>query len=295
MIKSLLVVILPMNIIFKLLGLYAQLSKHNTDKVKKIFMQYQTKLNYGMLDKLQHEYKSPPPYKYDIKSLRKRGSERAKYMQKLIPDMGYNVLELGCWDGMVSYELQKQGKQVFAIDNRDTGFEEEVLNSNVEMYKMDAHNLDFKDNYFNFTFSYDTMEHFANPTQVLNEAIRVTKNGGYIYLFFGPLYNSPQGLHGYRSITVPYCQHLFDRCVIDQYIQDNGLPLIDYDQINYKSLWYFRNIFQNQERVKLTIYREIPNVLNVNIIKQYPGCFNHVGNFDELIISHIEILLKVVK
>ena len=74
---------------------------------------------------------------------------------------------------------------------------------------MDAANMQFEDETFDFVFSYDAFEHFASPENVLLEAIRVVRKRGYIYLEFGPLYYSPYGEHAYRSITVPYCQFLF--------------------------------------------------------------------------------------
>ena len=36
---------------------------------------------------------------------------------------------------------------------------------------MDASNLKFEDESFDFVFSYDSFEHFENAEQVLNEAI----------------------------------------------------------------------------------------------------------------------------
>lgn len=246
-----------------------------------------------MLCKLQSKYKSPPAYGYDLGNLIRRGRERAEKMIKLIPSMGKRIIELGCWDGMVSRELQLRGKDAYAIDNRDEGFEALAKENCTEIRLMDVHDLQYEDNYFNFAFSYDTFEHFCQPAQALSEIIRVVKSGGYIYLFFGPLYNSAYGLHGYRSITVPYCQHLFDRDVLDKYITIHELKPIDYAQINYKELNYFRILHEScPDRVDSILYNEIPYVLHTGIINKYPGCFCDI-DFDELTISHIEMLLRV--
>ena len=126
---------------------------------------------------------------------------------------------------------------------------------------MDAANLEFANESFDFVFSFDAFEHFKEPESVLKEAVRVLRKGGYIYLFFGPLYMSPMGLHAYRSITVPYCQFFFPKELLEEYADTNGLDAINFSQINYWALEDYRNLWKKYSNIlEIIRYHEIPNV-----------------------------------
>lgn len=126
------------------------------------------------LEELQRRYPFPPEYGYDEKSLESRGIKRAKEIFTLHgAKKSRYFLEIGCWDGMVSCVLCKNGKDVTAVDKLSEGIEEKAINEGVKFHQMDAANLIFKDECFDFVFSYDSFEHFSNPEQVLTEAIRV--------------------------------------------------------------------------------------------------------------------------
>lgn len=252
-------------------------------------------LDYTDLERMQKQYKAPPVYGYDIDKCSKRGRERAKEMIKLLNGFRPTVLELGCHDGMVSYWICKlSNAYADATDIEGEEFYKLVLcknEVNLFIVDMEASKLLLSNESYNLVFSYDGFEHFANPGEVLCEAVRVLKPGGYIYLHFGPLFNAPLGLHAYRSITVPYCQHLFDKKVLNEFIVNNGLNTIDYGQINGKTLGYFRSLFRNNKQFRVVKYHEIPDARYLNLIMQYPECFQ-LKDIDEYVVSHIEVLLR---
>ncbi|MEM7679163.1 MAG: class I SAM-dependent methyltransferase, partial [Myxococcota bacterium] len=168
---------------------------------------------------LQSQYAPPPAYSYDPEAVVKRGRHRARTIDKLMAHARrpvHDVLELGCWDGMVSASLQGMTRRT-AIDLRKTGFDARASAAGVDLLEMDAAHLTFGDESFDFVFSYDTFEHFTDPEAVFHEASRVLRPGGLLYLVFGPLYLSPRGLHAYRTITVPYCHLLFAPEVLNQF------------------------------------------------------------------------------
>jgi ubiquinone/menaquinone biosynthesis C-methylase UbiE len=43
---------------------------------------------------------------------------------------------------------------------------------------MNVHNMDFEDGTFDLVFSYDSFEHFEEPSKDFEEIIRVAKPGG---------------------------------------------------------------------------------------------------------------------
>ena len=254
-------------------------------------------LDKNTLEQLQKKYSFPPVYGYDQKSIESRGIIRAKEILSLNgANNSSSFLEIGCWDGMVSGVLCEKGKTVTAIDKTNEGIDERALHKGVKFHEMDASNLKFEDESFDFVFSYDSFEHFENPEQVLNEAIRVVKRGGYIFFSFGPLYYSPFGEHAYYSITVPYCQILFPKDLHNDFAKQNGLAPIDFSHVNGWSLDDYENLWKKYNNIlKIIKYDKLYNLEHLNLIRDYPSCFKGKSdNFNNFIVSTIEILFKKV-
>lgn len=234
---------------------------------------------------------------YNAKNNEERGIKRAKEiitLQKLLNTNFNDVLELGCWDGMVSAALQKKGMTTTAIDHNSEGFEIGAIKAGVKLIQMDAHELSFDNDTFDFIFSYDTFEHFKNPENVLNEASRVLKKGGHLYFSFGPLYNAPHGLHYYNILPIPYCQHLFSKPLLDSYILKNNLSPIDYGQLNFWGLDDFKNLFHKfTKQLEIISFKSYKYYDDIDLILKYPSCFKSKTNsFDNLTTSAITVLLK---
>lgn len=247
------------------------------------------------LETLQMKYPFPPDYGYDAHSLEVRGIEKATQILCLPgAQEAHSFLELGCWDGMVSCCLCRKGKKATAIDNKDAGFDKRAFSEGVNLLQMDAANLRFEDESFDFVFSYGAFEHFASPENVLREAIRVVRKGGYIYLEFGPLYYSPQGEHVYRSVTVPYCQFLFQKNLIKDFVTQKGLKPIDFSDVNGLSLESYRELWSKYSHVvKRVRYSEGLNIFHLNLIRKYPSCFKSKSNyFKNFIVSKIRVLFQ---
>lgn len=298
--KSIIKKTVPKFVLYKAWNVFSRLA---TIKARKSFERAPETpvwLGQDILESLQNEYPFPPDYGYDPQSLEQRGKERANEILGLIRTKSEKVntfLELGCWDGMVSCCLQRMGKTTTAIDSRSEGFDERAVRGGVTLLQMDAVHLRFEDESFDFVFSYDAFEHFADPELVLQEAIRVVKREGYIYLVFGPLYMSPMGLHAYRSITVPYCQFLFPKELLKDFVNARGLMPVDFAQVNGCSLEEFRRLWNRYSyRLKTIGYYEIPDISHLDLIMKYPSCFkSKTKYFDNLMVSSIEILLKKIK
>jgi ubiquinone/menaquinone biosynthesis C-methylase UbiE len=254
-------------------------------------------LDAGELDRLQHAYPALPDYGYDPDSLKLRGSKRAAQVLAL-PGVARaaRFLEVGCWDGMVSCMLQRSGKSVTAIDRSSEGFDERASAAGVALLQMDAESLQIEDETFDVVFSYDTFEHVARPDRVLAECIRVTRKGGLIYLNFGPLFMSAFGEHAYRSIAVPYCQHLFPLTVLNDYAIGHRLESIEEGNINRWTLRDYRALWKKfVDAVAVERYRESLEISHLDLIRKHPSCFKSKSDcFEEFIISGIRILLRKI-
>jgi SAM-dependent methyltransferase len=252
-------------------------------------------LDGNALEILQERFPFPPEYGWDLDTLDSRGKERAAELLRFPgAQAAESYLELGCWDGMVSCYLASTGKRATAIDYRDIGFDERASRQGVRLIQMDAADLQFNDGEFDFVFSYDAFEHVASPEEVLLEALRVVKKGGYIYLDFGPLYYSPFGEHAYDSITVPYCQFLFSRKLINDFAGEKGLKLIDFDHVNGWSLESYRSLWNKYSHVlKRVRYYESVELSHLDLMRTYPSCFRSKSDyFENFIVDNIKVLFR---
>jgi ubiquinone/menaquinone biosynthesis C-methylase UbiE len=124
--------------------------------------------------------------------------EQWKLMWKLIPGTpqpGETILDLGSgFGGFVnnSYQNKLIGFGIEVDRNRIT-----LSNKLLSIYgnpqgtitNSAGENLPFADNSFNYIFSTNVIEHVAIPEEVISEAIRVLKPGGYAQIII-PSYNS---------------------------------------------------------------------------------------------------------
>jgi ubiquinone/menaquinone biosynthesis C-methylase UbiE len=256
-------------------------------------------LDKEMLEELACRYPVAAVQNYDPCSLQQRGETKANELVALSQTgagKAKSFLEIGCHDGMVGYQLQRLGKSATGIDLNAGNFDERAIKEGVKLLEMNAVELGFPDDSFDFVFSYDAFEHIANPREALREALRVVKKGGYIYLSFGPLYFSPLGAHLMASINVPYCHLLFPQEVIADFITKKGLPAVHFDSVNKLPLQDFQNLWrENAGRLKKLIYEENRNYWSLDMVNQFPSCFrSKTSNFDDLLVSDIRVLFKKV-
>jgi SAM-dependent methyltransferase len=250
------------------------------------------------LAELQAAYPlEPMTYKYDDESLAQRGRERAAEMLALAGrDTTHlrDFLDLGMWDGMACAALQQMGKRTVGIDIRVEGIAPAAMTSGARFAAMDAGRLGFRDDSFDFVFSYNSFEHFPEPDVVLHEAIRVLRPGGYIYLNFGPLWLSARGAHQFQVISVPYCECLFTKDTLTEFAAAEGIELMGFFWMNEWPLTRYRDLWGAvSDRLDRVAYYETFNADHVDLIARYPSCFrDKTDHFDDLLVSNIEVLFR---
>lgn len=247
------------------------------------------------LSPLQSRYPILPEYGYDSADLARRGQARAEEILRLPgASAARTFLEIGCWDGMVSCALQQGGKQAMAVDNRADGFDARASRAGVRLLQADATSLQLENDSFDVVFSYDTFEHVAEPERVLQEAARVTRKGGHVFLQFGPLFCSPFGQHAYRSIRVPYCHVLFAKQALQEFASEHGLAPIEFADVNEWSLGRFRGLWQKYAPQLCKVeYREIRDLAHLGLIREHPSCFKSKSALlDDFIVSSIHVVFQ---
>jgi SAM-dependent methyltransferase len=195
---------------------------------------------------------------------------------------------------MVLAELRRRGHRANGADLSAEGFDARARHAGVSLVLTDAAALGMKPATVDLVYSFAAFEHFARPDGVVDEASRVLRSGGYLYLFFGPVYTSPYGLHAYRQIPVPYCQYLFADEDLRAFASSHcgGTP---WPYVNGVSVTGYRRLFAKEtRRFEPLYYREHPTGgVGAELIAAYPSCFKgRVPAFDDLLVSAIEVCLR---
>lgn len=101
-------------------------------------------------------------------------------------NLNSKILEGGCGIGRNVYALKNWGYDVYGVD-----FAEKTVKKikkefpELKVSVQDVRNLDFSDNFFDGYWSIGVIEHFwQGYDEILQEAKRVIKTGGYLFLIF---------------------------------------------------------------------------------------------------------------
>jgi SAM-dependent methyltransferase len=240
-------------------------------------------------------YRPPDPIRYDPEGLEMRAREKVTILQERVP-LGecLDCLELGCWDGVVGKLLVKMGKRACGIDLRSEGFDQNAMSAGVRLLQADVRNIPLESGSVDLVYSFAAFEHFPDLELVLAEVSRILRGSAFLYLFFGPVYTSPYGLHAYRQIPVPYCHYLFSQKDLQLYANQHGLSS-DWPFVNGVTVAQYRRLWKKFAKdFEVLYYKEHPTgAVGAEMIQSYPGCFRgNVEGVDELFVSAIEIVLQ---
>lgn len=248
------------------------------------------------LERLQEVYRPPERSDYSATTRRDIAGERAQRVVSLVNRSNpgaSSILELGCGDGRTAGSIQAAGFEATGIDLRGA-FTPDALDSGARLLATDAHALPFEDAAFDLVFSISSFEHFSQPERVFTEALRVLRPGGLLLLSFGPLYLAPLGLHAYRTVRVPYCQVLFERPVLDDFVARlKGRP-IEWDGVNGWSVTDFRRLFDaHRDVIRKEAYEERRDISGAGLIRRYPSCFRDKSNdLDDFVVASIDAVFR---
>lgn len=252
-------------------------------------------LSLNELRRLNSVYQATPAQRYDSDTLLLRGRSKANQILRMKGAMESNsFIEIGCGDGMIGYSLSNSGKHVTAIDISSYRFDKRAREAGVKFFEMDASQLEFDNECFDFVFSFDAYEHVSDPKKVLSEALRVLKKGGHLYFEFGPLFYAPYGQHAYHSVKVPYCNLLFTKECMNEYVSNNRLQKINFDEMNEWRLDQYSELFREfGAYYDIEFCYKVHDYSGLEIIERYPSCFKQKNlSFENFITSKVAILLK---
>ena len=112
-------------------------------------------------------------------------TSRFKQVKRVIKSVNGPFLDMGCHSGTFTAQVMKKinSDQVYGIDISHSAIELAKKRFPKGHFQMaDAHNLPFKDNFFEAVFCLEMLEHVDDPVKVLTEMRRVMKNQAYSVL-----------------------------------------------------------------------------------------------------------------
>lgn len=252
-------------------------------------------LEFADLRELARDYSFPAPYGYDPETLARRGADRAAEVIAIVGNDSFKrSLEFGCGDGMVSATLAKRGVEAIAVDLSSSRFDPRAVDVGVDFRISDAAGISLESASVDCVFSYNAFEHVRDPKGVLAEMIRVTRQGGIIYLAFGPLYWSAFGEHAYRSVPIPYCHCLFTLETLNRYCREEGYDEIDAGHVNRWPLRQYRELWDGSANLlSKARYEERSRAGHVYLIERYPSCFRNRSDFAlDFLIDEITVVFR---
>lgn len=178
-----------------------------------------------------------------------------------------------CTD-IVDCQKQYNGEFLRLLKEKFERNDKSIDLTKIECQVVNAQDLPYKDSLFDFIFSLNAFEHIPDPIQALEEAIRVLKPGGFLYITFDPIWTADTGSHFFEYVNLPWAHLLMSD---DQYCELMASAGAEPHHINSFKL--------DMNRLPYSFYRKnIPALMrNLKVqffnLDEWSGCVDN--NFKE--------------
>lgn len=257
-------------------------------------------LTLEILEALDREYPLPAVNETDLlytdAALEARAHERLGLLKRVLGNEYKpctRFIEAGAADCMVSRALLREGKDVLATDIQADEIDPRAKADGVPFELRSVTDLGVPDGSCDVLFSFDSFEHFDDPEAALQEAIRVVRPGGYVYLRFGPLYYAADGMHLGARCLVPYASAMFERETVETHLRNRGFGYQN-DYCNEWTLSAYRELFDKYAgQLERQTYYEHWDLSGLDMIRRFPSCFrSKSADIEEFLVGVIEVLFR---
>lgn len=222
-----------------------------------------------------------------------------------------NILEIWSgWGGKIIYFAEKYNADCTWIDinqhfltQAQNKAEEIWVTSRVRFLEMDALNMSFEDNSFDYIVMSDVLEHIPNTKKLLSEVLRVTKEWGSILFDFAP-YGHYFWHHIWDTVRIPWL-HLWttDNFRADLYEKSlewfpdkaKRLALRVSGVKGNRKFTYLNNIYRKDFEKIIAEYEEVWIFKNCTIsyfMLKNIDIFSKIPLIREIFIRHIVWVIK---
>ena len=236
------------------------------------------------------------------------------YLASLLANIGsiddMKVIEVGASDGLFAKLLKANGaRYVYGVDTEPLCGISYRNESMLEFASGHSSLLPADDCSFDLSVSIASFEHISDPIKALNEMIRVTRPGGYVYIQAGPLYYSPNGHHMFDYFrSEPWAHLRFTPEELVQMLKTRGFEETIQKEFMITAEEYIDLMLSKKHLngLKLSQYglREYCNGNNTRLVKFTPSyeCadqltsaiasqLNHISR-NNLLLHGFELILK---
>lgn len=211
--------------------------------------------------------------------------------------IGKTVLDLGSGrgEGVLNLIADRKASFVYGVDTDDERckFACEMLKdhgiTNAKIINANAGKLpEIPDQSLDAIVSIDVFEHIFNLNEVLKEARRMLKQGGYLYAEFAPIWRNYYGSHLARELPFPWTHLIFsEKTVKSTLSRINNRSYADiklYTGLNKLRLKDYQNIFA-ESGFQVTFMKNVTTSFIKQTLIKFPI-------LDELVSGSIVVLLK---
>lgn len=146
------------------------------------------------------------------------------------------------------YEFLWNGNFKQQLINHYESFGVHFDHSRCQFIRMNAEEMLFKDELFDFVISINAFEHISDPKKALCEIYRVLKKGGYAFIQFDPVYFCDTGGHMFDYVNEPWGHLVYDETEYLNMLQKANTPQDVIDDfmfgLNKKPKRYFDGLFE---------------------------------------------------
>lgn len=133
-------------------------------------------------------------------------------------DEKVNVLDVGCLVGTTLLKLNQMNYEPVGIDINNNYVKIARNYSQCPVYQMNANNLDFEDNYFDYILCTETLEHIHNQEKTLKEFYRVLKEEGRIFISVPNPFHLPRLFYPKHFVKAELLNGHVSVCDLTQYL-----------------------------------------------------------------------------
>jgi ubiquinone/menaquinone biosynthesis C-methylase UbiE len=122
----------------------------------------------------------------------------------------------------------------------------------VHFIRTDAMSMSYRENFFDMIISFNVFEHIPEPEVALKEMIRCTRNGGYVFIQFDPIWTADTGSHFSHRVTEPWAHLVLSEEDFTARMKASGAAdseVEDYrTAMNRKRLRHYRGILRDLKK-----------------------------------------------